>query len=265
MPSPFPGMDPYLEDPIEWPGVHTNLIVAIQELLAPQLAPHYVVRIEQRVHISSPEDPRRRATVPDVYVAEQPQLGEHSATATLISPSPRIEPLYDSEMRTRFLEVRDARGRELVATLELLSPANKAADSPGRAQYLDKRKKILCSGTHWIEIDLLRAGERPDRLDGQSDYYALLNRGDGYGPFEVWFTDLRDRLPVIAVPLRPPHDDVPLDLQAALDTIYERAYFADSIDYSRPVPSPQLLPADANWVAARIHEWQQNRAAHESP
>lgn len=262
MPSPFPGMDPYLEDPLEWPGVHTNLIVAIQELLAPQVAPHYVVRIEQRVHISSPEDPRRRAIVPDVYIAEQPRTGERSATATLISPSARIEAIYEPEMRTRYLEIRDARGREVVTTLELLSPANKATDSPGRAQFLDKREKILCSGTHWIEIDLLRAGERPERIEAQSDYYALLNRGGGYGPFDVWFTDLRDRLPVIAVPLRTPHDDVPLDLQAALDTVYERAYYADAIDYARPIPSPPLLPADASWVAARIREWQQARTSH---
>jgi hypothetical protein len=29
MPSPFPGMDPYLENPEFWPGVHNRLIVAI--------------------------------------------------------------------------------------------------------------------------------------------------------------------------------------------------------------------------------------------
>lgn len=260
MPSPFPGMDPYLEDPTEWPGVHTNLIVTIQDLLAPQLAPNYIVRIEQRVHITSHEDPGRRAIVPDIYVVEQPRVGEGQATATLISPATQIEPVIDPLMRTRYLEIRDARGRELVTTIELLSPTNKASDSPGRAQFLEKREKILCSGTHWIEIDLLRAGERPERIDGQSDYYALLNRGDGYGPFEVWFIDLRDRLPVIAVPLRPPHDDVPLDLQAALDTLYERARYAEAIDYSRPVPSPSLRPADAMWAAARVRDWQEARA-----
>jgi hypothetical protein len=168
--------------------------------------------------------------------------------------------MLDPEMRTRYLEIRDTRGREVVTTIELLSPTNKTTDSPGRAQYLDKRKKILSSGTHWIEIDLLRAGERPERIDGQSDYYALLNRGDGYGPFDVWFIDLRDRLPVIAVPLRAPDGDVPLDLQLALDTLYERARYADAIDYTRPVPPPPLRPADANWVAARVREWQEARS-----
>jgi hypothetical protein len=201
--------------------------------------------------------------VPDIFVVEHPSPSTSQATAMLVSPATRIEPIFDPEMRTRYLEIRDVRGRELVTTLELLSPANKAADSPGRAQFLDKREKIMSSGTHWIEVDLLRAGERPERIDGQSDYYALLNRSGGYGPFDVWFIDLRDRLPVIAVPLRPPHNDVPLDLQAALDSLYQRAHYADAIDYTRSVPSPLLLPADANWVAARLREWQQARSTHE--
>jgi hypothetical protein len=253
-------MDPYLEDPIEWPDTHHGLLGEMRNILADEVAPHYIVRVEQRVHISSPEELPRQTIVPDVYIFERPPAGERQATATLIAPATRIEPLYDLESRTRYLEIRDARGREVVTTLELLSPANKAADSPGRAQYLDKRKKVMFSGTHWIEIDLLRAGERPEEVDGLSDYYALLKRGDSYGPLEVWFADLRDRLPVIAVPLRPPHEDVPLDLQAALDNLYARAHYGEAIDYTRPAPAPALRPADANWVAARVREWRTARA-----
>ncbi len=46
MPSPFPGKDPYLEDPTHWPGVHANFIVAFQELLNQQIRPKYVAQIE---------------------------------------------------------------------------------------------------------------------------------------------------------------------------------------------------------------------------
>ena len=39
MPSPFPGMDPYLEYPGLWPDVHHNLISDTQDFLAHQLRP----------------------------------------------------------------------------------------------------------------------------------------------------------------------------------------------------------------------------------
>ena len=41
MPSPFPGMNPYLEYPDRWPTVHNRLIVALADLLTPQLLPKY--------------------------------------------------------------------------------------------------------------------------------------------------------------------------------------------------------------------------------
>ncbi len=43
MRPPFPGMDPWLENPIIWPGVHNWLITAIADDLAPKLAPRYFV------------------------------------------------------------------------------------------------------------------------------------------------------------------------------------------------------------------------------
>ena len=39
MPSPFPGMDPWLESPLLWPGVHARLIPLFAEQLAPQVIP----------------------------------------------------------------------------------------------------------------------------------------------------------------------------------------------------------------------------------
>ena len=51
MPSPFPGMDPYLERRNVWPDVHSALIVATRDTLAPQVAPAYYVAIEERMYI----------------------------------------------------------------------------------------------------------------------------------------------------------------------------------------------------------------------
>ncbi|CAA9590115.1 MAG: hypothetical protein AVDCRST_MAG88-4736, partial [uncultured Thermomicrobiales bacterium] len=234
MRGPFPGMDPYLEEPTEWPDLHSGLITTIRDTLAAEVAPHYIVRIEQRVHIATPDDPGYQAIVPDVYLVREPARGVGSAPAGAISTPTLIEPLADLEIRDRFIEVLDARNRALVATLETLSPANKTAGALARQGFERKRRAVLSSATHWIELDLLRGGERPSEVAGKSDYYALLRRGGAF-PYEVWYWDLRDPLPTIAVPLLPPHPDVPLDLGAVLAGVYKRAFYALSVDYTRPV------------------------------
>jgi len=155
--------------------------------------------------------------------------------------------------------VRDAASRELITTIEVLSPYNKAAGSQGREAFLRKRRAVLASTSHWIEIDLLRQGERPPEVAGQSDYYVLLKRGRP-GPFEVWYADLRDRLPIIAVPLRDPFPDVPIDLQAAIETVYDRGAYQFVLDYASPPPAPPLAPADLQWTADRIARWRSSRS-----
>ncbi len=56
MRSPFPGMDPYLEAPNRWTGVHHHLLSAIAETLGDALAPAFVVAVEERVYIATPGD-----------------------------------------------------------------------------------------------------------------------------------------------------------------------------------------------------------------
>src|SRR5205823_3049838 len=55
MPCPFPGMDPYLEHPTLWPGVHNGLLAALQLALAPQLRPRYYIALEERVYVTEPD------------------------------------------------------------------------------------------------------------------------------------------------------------------------------------------------------------------
>ncbi|WP_414572726.1 DUF4058 family protein [Nostoc sp. CCY 9925] len=52
----FPGMNPYLEDPALWPGVHGRLIVAITDFLSPQLRRKYFVAIEERIYQTTADD-----------------------------------------------------------------------------------------------------------------------------------------------------------------------------------------------------------------
>src|SRR5438874_11797542 len=68
MPSPFPGMDPYLETPNLWPDVHHELISQIRSALNPALLPRYVSWADLLVCISDVYDPGRGALIPDVRV-----------------------------------------------------------------------------------------------------------------------------------------------------------------------------------------------------
>lgn len=254
--SPFPGMDPFLERPAKWSSVHTRLINAISDQLAETLAPNFYVEIEERVTLTLAADPTVRQQIePDVYLVRAPVLAPGQKTVHQITTPTVIEAVYEEEIRQRYLEIRDTFQREVVATIELLSPFNKAPGERGHVDFIKKRRTVMASDVHWIEIDLLRAGTRPAEVAEKSDYYALLKRGGTFGLFEVWYVDLRDRLPTIAVPLRPPFDDAPLDLQAAFDDMYRRAHYAQSIDYTTHVPLPILDPPDQQWVQQKVANW----------
>lgn len=172
-----------------------------------------------------------------------------------------VEVLREPEIQDAYLEIRDARSHEVVTAIEVLSPANKVKGSRGRQAMLEKRRLLLQGGAHWLEIDLLRGGERDEPVAGRSDYVVVLYRPRD-PRLQVWFVDLRDPLPVVAVPLRPPFPDFPLDLQKVLNEVYERARYADQIDYTGPVPPPPLRPADALWVQTQIQRWRSERASH---
>ena len=118
----------------------------------------------------------------------------------------------------------------------------------------------MAAPLHWLEIDLLRAGERPEEVAGRSDYYALLKRAGTASEFAVWFFNLRAPLPVIAVPLAAGFAAVALDVQEALARTYER-YYAERMDYRDAPPLPRLPPADAAWVDERLQAWRATNAA----
>ncbi len=253
MPSPFPGMDPYLEARALWESFHNRLIATIDEFLTAQVQPHFYVEQQSTVYIVEPGERLRRPIEPDLYLVEA-GVGQLAAAGRPITRPTIVTASAPAEIRQRYLEVRDAASRAVVTIIELLSPANKTPGHRAYDGFLDKRSRVMASGVHWLEIDLLRAGERPAEVAGQSDYYALLKRGDRQAEFAIWFVNLRDPLPVAAVPLRPPFADIALDLQEALTRVFDR-YYAQRLDYAGPPPPPRLAPADAAWVEERVREW----------
>lgn len=248
MPSPFPGMNPYLEQDDVWHDFHESYLPRVRDHIAAQLADHYVVKIDEHVYIHEPSAEQRvflgRG---DVFVATRQQPASASGLATAASgPAQVVLPTVDVE-GVSFLEIRDRRERRLVTVVELLSPSNKY-QGPDRDQYLAKRGKLLASSAHLVEIDLLRGGPRMP-LAGPlpaCDYYALVSRMQARPRADFWPIRLRDPLPVIPIPLREPDLDAHLDLQAVLHDLYDAARYRTYI-YESP-PQPALTAEDDAWA-----------------
>lgn len=252
MPSPFPGMDPYLESPKLWPDVHHSLISGIRQNLNPRLRPKYIARIEERVYISDETDPGRRVIIPDLLVATTGREADFTAPSSPsnVAQAVKVVELIDQEIHESRLEILDAESREVVTVIEVLSPTNKIRGSEGRREYLKKRRQIIRSNTHLVEIDLLRQGE--PAFVGQAlpphQYGAYRSRSvDGERDGLFWPIRLTQRLPVIGIPLHRNDPDVTLDLQTVLDDVYETAGYDVDIDYGNApeVPLPSEL---TNWA-----------------
>lgn len=244
MPSPFPGMNPYLERATSWESFHPNFITAAHYHIAAQLSPEYVIRVESRVYIHEPSGERRFVGSSDLGIAHAPTTG---GTATLVAPA-RVQILDAVEVqRVGFLTIRDRDGNDLVTVIELLSPTNKYA-GPDREQYLGKRREILRSRAHFVELDLLRGGPRmpPSELP-TCDYCAIVSRVEERPQAGVWPWRLRDPLPTLPIPLRAPTPDATLDLKAVVDQVYDGGRYGNYI-YTGP-PEPRLAPDDAAWAA----------------
>ncbi|MBE9095791.1 DUF4058 family protein [Tychonema sp. LEGE 07203] len=175
MPSPFPGVDPYLEHPDFWPGIHHLLISEIARFLSPQVRPKYLVYLEVRMYETIDDDlsvigiPEIETTISNVSVAAPPTPTQ-PITVTLPMPY---------QVREGYLEIRERGNEELITVIEVLSPSNKRTGK-GRQMYEEKREEILSSRTHLIEIDLLRRGQKMPVIGNniESHYSVLVCRGN---------------------------------------------------------------------------------------
>ncbi len=259
MPSPFPGMDPYLEDPGLWPEVHHNLISEIQAQLTPRLRPNYVVRIEERAYITHEENghSRPQQRVPDVEILTRPgrqktrsSKGKGSGTTTLDYPEPVVATTwFEEEIHEAFLKIIDRRSRDVVTVIELLSPANKVPNSPGGESFEEKRLEVMHSRSHWVEIDLLR-GKRMvpvPKTVGPHQYLIHISPEHLRPQGRLWGIRLDQRLPPIPIPLKRGEPDARLDLQAALEATYDRAGYDMELDYRKP-PRPKLDAKLSAWA-----------------
>lgn len=272
MSSPFPGMDPYLEEARRWPDVHQRLITYIADALQPAVRPRYHARMGERVYIINPLS----AMAPDVFLLGRRETdpggrrlrepGAAYAVAPLQEPLTPLTMEADEpvrfmvapvEEREPFVELVHGDG-EVVTVIEVLSPTNKTTGE-GYRQYRQKQEQILNSPVHLVEIDLLSSGlptlaiPLVELLLLPAHRYLVSVRRSPQLLGEAYPIPLQRRLPRLRVPLRAPDDDVILDLQGVFDRCYDNGGYADLVDYSQP-PPVELSDTEAAWMAEMLRE-----------
>jgi len=251
MPSPFPGMDPYLEGNL-WTSFHFSFTAEIVRQLAPQLGPKYLALPVERFVLDVPEGVA--VTTAEIYPdAAVVGLAPASAGVQAVAPPAplRLATVMPSRVPHVSLEIRDVENRELVTAIELLSPTNKRGE--GRREYLAKRSNILLSMAHLLEIDLLRQGQRvpmQQRLPA-APYFVFLSRSETRPLIDVWPIQLSEALPTVPVPLLAGDADISLDLQLAFTAVYDLIGYSKALDYTR-LPDAPLEGEAAAWAAERV-------------
>jgi hypothetical protein len=219
MPSPFPGMDPYLEHPKLWPAFQHQLLACLYQILLPGLVDRYRARVGTRCYVS--EMPLFTSIIRDEYSEE-------------------------------FIEIRTRSDNKLVTLLEVVSPANKTT-AAGRQAYLDKRKEAVLQRAGVVEIDLVLQGKPTLTYsrDGlpEFDHAVSVTRATAPDRYEIYTATIQKRLPKFKLPLAPDDRDTLLDLQAAFTRAYDLGGFGGQIDYKSP-PPPDVPISDAyqGWI-----------------
>lgn len=213
MPCPFPGMDPYLEDPALWPAFHRQFVAFLDWTLLPGLTARYQAVIAQRCY------------------TEAPGSGA-------------------GERQEDYVKVCQTGDGRLVTLVDVVSPANKTTEA-GRQAYLDCRQRAKEAGASLVEIDLVLAG-RPTLdycREGLPDwnYAVTVTRSSTPDRYEIYTTTLAKRLPRFRLPLAGDDADRVFDLQAVLTRCHDEGGYANRIDYTRD-PSAPLSEQDRLWL-----------------
>jgi hypothetical protein len=245
--SPFPGMDPYLEDPALWPQFHRRLVAALAESLRPTVAGRYGLVTQCRR-----------------YMTAEAEGGE--------------------EHQEDYLEIRQRSNDQLVTLADVVSPANKTT-AEGREAYLGQRRKAKDARANMVEIDLVLQG-RPTleySRDGLPDwdYAVTVTRSTQPERYEIYTATLQKRLPRFRLPLAADDRDTVLDLQAAFLRCYGEGGYFERIDYGRSPAVPlkeedrhrldallrekglrKWSPSDEEIAEAAYHLWEQEGRPH---
>ena len=217
MPSPFPGMDPYLEDGQFWPIFQHQLVTGLYQVLLPGLVDRYRARVGQRT-----------------YFTEQ-------ALFTSIVRDDHLE---------EFIEIRQRTDGKLITLIDVVSPSNRMTE-PGRQAYLARRRDARNGGANLVEIDLVLQGDSLIDYSREGlpewDYAVTVTRATQMDRREIYTSTVQKRLPRFRLPLAGDDRDTVVDLQTSIQRAYEHGGFGSKIDYQKS-PLAKLSPENLKWV-----------------
>jgi len=250
MKSPFPGMDPFIEAQWLWGDFHDSLVVAIKREIQRQLPPRYIARVADRTFVEQ-DDPDLELLVrtkfgPDVEIQRKADVagavqGASDAAAVADPPVAVINAQVEFEERQTFLDIYKLDPtKQLVTSIEVLSPSNKRRGSVGWDQYERKRNVFVHGYANLVEIDLLRGGNRHpmDQPWPDSPCAIAVIRKERAPSADIWSAFTLRPLPTIPIPLLPPDADVVIALQPLVSEIYESSRYATDIQYDQPIRPP---------------------------
>jgi hypothetical protein len=255
MPSPFPGMDPFIESPAHWPDFYARFISELANAINDLLPDQYVARINEHVMSIAPtyrvegeDDPE---FIPDVAVVSAPQSaasigGENPAG--LLAPVMVGNINFFDDYAEGFIQVLRLPEQELVTVIELLSPTNKYGE--GRGIYMKKRREFLSQKVNLVELDLIRAGVRLqfDQPLPPGHYRAFISRSDERPRTSVYSWSVREPLPKLPIPLRAGEGAIVVALLTAFGKAYDQGRYPKLIDYRAAPPPPSFSSSDSEWI-----------------
>jgi hypothetical protein len=256
MPSPFLGMDPYLEDSAYWQDFHRSFLTYCRDAQLDHLPDAYDARIDEHIRLVEHKADRASTVIPDVTITRETcgqggtALANPPSTIASIAAAPNKMPLDADEVHDAWIEIRLRRDRSLVTAIELLSPANKTG--VGYSEYRDKRINLRYRHAHLVEIDLLLGGRRLDLSEPlpAGDYFAYVTRADRHPHVDVYAWSIRDKLPTIPIPLKAADPDIGLNIAEVFAVTYERGRYARSLPYNA-APAVALHGETLTWATER--------------
>jgi hypothetical protein len=258
MPSPFPGMNPYLEHPALWSSFHFRLVSAVLSRLDQVLPSHYYTEIKTQTYqvlegSEEDEEPQWVRNHPAANPAHLPRSHDDESNGMVVMPpiqSPQsvVLPMMLT-LKERYLEIRELGSEAVITVVKILTPRNKR-QGRGRMVYERHRDRILAGPSHLVEIDLLRRELPMPMLGaiGAMDYRILVSRAERRPQADLYGFNLSDSIPSFPLSLKPEDADLSLELQLILEDVFDRARYAQRIDYQQPVPLPLLTATQQAWV-----------------
>jgi Protein of unknown function (DUF4058) len=217
MPSPFPGMDPYLEAPHIAPDLYRALAAEIRKKLNQTLPRPYYARLDRYL----------------VEIRDSSQGHKLITLIEIVSPSNK-RPGPDREAYERKQREVLESDASLVE-IDLLRSGRRILPDPG----LDALIRDFKSPPAYLVL-INRAWRRNPGASG----------------YQVFPVSLQEWLPCIPVPLKENEDVVTLDLQFAFNRAYDSGpYRRGAVDYASPPPEPSMDDTDAAWAAELTRAW----------